>query len=209
MQNKLLKILGFFILISLITAFSCQKCGPFPDKYKVINAEIEMVSISFDTLNTPRLIVTELGSDSINYIDFGIVLEPVIENYFSYYQNLNSFSFIHQAYACSPVEPSPINQVLNIEIFTNKSFDVMHPKGSNLAEYFDVYVEDEQGGDGVQKLSLNEYLKTKPFVSYRLVLDLKTPPDHNESFSFTLVYTQEGSSVKSLTLQTATVTIIK
>ena len=207
MQNKLLKIIGFFILISLVGSFSCRKCGPFPDKYKVINAEIEMVSISFDTLNAPSLVVTELGSDSISYTDFGIVFEPVIETYFSYYQKLNSFGLINQAYACSPGEPSPVNHLLNVEIYTNKSFDATHPIGSNLAEYFDVYDESESGG--VQKVDLKEYLKTKPFVLYRLVLDLKTPPSQAEDFVFTLVYSQSGSSMNSLTLHTDTITILK
>ena len=208
MKNKLLKLIGFFVAISLIGSFSCRKCGPFPDKYRVIDAEIEMVSISFDTLNANRLVVTELGSDSIYYNDFGLVLEPVIETYFSFYQKINSFGFINQAYACSPGTPSPVNQLLNIEIYTNKSYDTTHPKGSNLAEYFDVYVADEKGSSEGQKLDLKEYLKTKPFVSYRLVLDLKTPPDHVEDFVFTLVYSQSGSSIKSLTLHTDTVTIL-
>ena len=47
MHKKIGVLIGFVVLSSSIGALSCRKCGPFPDKYKVVGMDALLNSIPF------------------------------------------------------------------------------------------------------------------------------------------------------------------
>ena len=208
MHKKVVILFSLLFVFSLFSILSCVKCGPFPDKYKVIDVKIEPVSVDYDTAGLTLPVLTELDTNPVHYTQFGLLLNPITQTYFSSNFYPNSFGIINSAYACSPVKPYTDDYITNIEIYTDKDFDAKHSKDDNLAEYFDVFVADNQTNT-VLKKDLISYLKSKPTVPHQIVLQLNTPPVKDTSFVFTVIYTQKGVALGSVNLETEVVRLIR
>ncbi|MCK5857122.1 MAG: hypothetical protein KAG64_06505 [Bacteroidales bacterium] len=177
--------------------------------YKIVDMDMQLVSVDFDTSKAPSLILTNLDAYPINYADFGIYLTPVKELYASFNQRVSSFGLINSAYACKPPTPRTNDYITKIEIFANKDYDSLHTQGTNIAEYFDVIAPNPYGNGMLIKQDLQAFFKSKIIVPNEMTLTLNTPPEFNTDFVFTIIYGQNGVSLGNLTLVTNTVTINK
>ena len=192
MKNKLLILLGGFSIIFLIGIFSCDKCGPFPNKFKIITLDwFNYKAIYSDTAST-RLILSEIANDTVEFNMYSIFIKPRQETYFA--QNINkwSFSLINSAYACSPGIPQTDEKIDSIVITSTKDFDINHPSGIGLSDLFDIIVLDDANGIYYKKYTLNDYIETNPYVPSELVLILKKQPDLTTDFEFLVKYYQNG-----------------
>ena len=210
MKKKGIAVLGFIVLISIIGTLSCRKCGPFPDRYKVIGMSAGLIHVKYDSSASPSLVRTELGSDTISYANLGIGLSARMEEYFSFYQKINSFGIISTAYACSPGRPTSSDRVTKLEIYANKDFDATHTVGSNLAEYFDIFLTYYTGRvDTEFKQDLQSFVKSKPIVPDVMVLLLKKPPKNSSKLVFTVKYSQDGVSFSDYEIDLDSILVLK
>jgi hypothetical protein len=192
MKNKLFILLGVFSLIFLSGIISCDKCGPFPNKFKIIGLEWFNYKVIYSDTTHPKLMVSEIDSDTVEYIMYSIFIKPRQETYFA--QNLNrwNFSLIHQAYACSPATPQTDEIIDSISITSSKDFDITHPSGNELSDLFDIIVLDYANGIDYKHYTFNDYIKTNPAVPNELVFILTAPPDVTTDFEFLVKYYQNG-----------------
>ena len=209
MKNKLLIILLSGFVISIILTISCHRCGPFPDRYKIIDldwgiSEVEYTSEPFELIN-----VSEINSDFVLFNKFAIYISPVQETYFSLYSQFNSSGFINSAYACSPVEPVTDDRIEKIEIFSDKAYDSDHDTNSNLASLFDVIVVDYNARIYQEMFDLLDFVSTKPTVPQGMTLVLNSPPTETTDFEFTVKYYQNGVSMDYFEFTTDKITIMK
>ncbi len=170
---------------------SCEKCGPFPDRYKIIDMEWSMYNLIFSDSMEQDFVLDQIVNDSVDYNSYCIMMFPITETYFTSNQ-FNSFSLITSAYACSPVIPTSDEKIDSIQIITNRDFDETHPAGSNLADIFDVIIDDPQNNIYNERHHLQYYTDTKPFVTNRIILLLNSPPTQTEEYVFTIKYYQDG-----------------
>src|SRR5688572_28284048 len=102
MRKKLLILLGGFSIICLIGIFSCDNCGPFPNKFKIVALDwFNYQAIYSDTADT-RLMLSEITNDTVVFYMYSIFISPRQETYFAQNMNRWSFSLINSAYACDP-----------------------------------------------------------------------------------------------------------
>ena len=168
MKNKLFILLGGFWILFLIGNFSCDTCGPFPNKFKMIGLDwFNYKAIYSDTAST-RLKLLEIANDTVD------------------------FSLINSAYACDPAIPQTDEKIDSIVITSAKDFDINHPSGIDLSDVFDVVVLDDANGIYFEKYTLDDYLDTNPYVPNELVLVLNKQPDLTTDFQFLVKYYQNG-----------------
>jgi len=198
MQKKILYVFGIMILITIVGIVSCTKCGD-STVYKVVDLYMEQTGVQFNGNNqTPdRLYYYDIYKDSVYYSFYGIYIEPDLQ--IAAVRNLHSPSFglVNTAYACDPIPATTNDRITDIEIIADQDYDDSHPKGSNLAEYFDVVVTYHHTNTYEIKHDLVDYLGRKPIVPDRLVLILKVKPKQNTRLRFTLNYKQNGVSMDS------------
>ena len=192
MKNKLFILLGGFWILFLIGNFSCDTCGPFPNKFKMIGLDwFNYKAIYSDTAST-RLKLLEIANDTVDFNMYSIDIKPKQETYFAQHSSRWSFSLINSAYACDPAIPQTDEKIDSIVITSAKDFDINHPSGIDLSDVFDVVVLDDANGIYFEKYTLDDYLDTNPYVPNELVLILNKQPDLTTDFQFLVKYYQNG-----------------
>lgn len=188
---------------------SCDKiiesCGPFDDKFRTVDFITDFKHLS--TTETPTLNVqySTLESDTARYDSFGLAMFPMVELYSFKKEKFNSFSFVSQAFACSPPVVRSEEIITQIEIFSSTNFNSEYTSETNLSELFDIIVL--YSDSGYQRSSLNEFLASKPTVPDEMFLLLKTAPETTDPIQFTIKYSQDGQLMKSYEYQTSPVVI--
>ena len=87
MKNKLFILLGGFWILFLIGNFSCDTCGPFPNKFKMIGLDwFNYKAIYSDTAST-RLKLLEIANDTVDFNMYSIDIKPKQETYFAQLYN--------------------------------------------------------------------------------------------------------------------------
>lgn len=195
------------LLLSVIATESCRKCDN-EQVYKVADLDFMVTGVQYNANANPKIYYFLIENDSIFFSFYGIILEPVKQLYAAC-QLPRSFGIINSAYACDPVLVSMKNRITDIQIITDKDYDDTHPKGSNIAEYFDIVVTYEHTNDYYSKYSLQEFLAKTPHVPDQMTLILNTEPKTDTKFNFKLRYFQEGSDLDSLEIDLGKITIIK
>jgi len=208
MKKKLLILFGLLSLITIINTISCTKCGD-STVYKVVDVYLKQTGVQFNANNQSpdRLYYFDIFHDTIYYSFYGIYMEPDLQVASVGELKTSSFGLVSTSYACDPVPASTNDRIDDIKITADHDFDDTHPKGSNLAEYFDVVVTYYHTNTNEEKYDLIEYLKRKPIVPDQLVLILKMKPKQNTYLSFTVKYTQEGSGMSSKTVKFDAITL--
>lgn len=193
MRNKLMILLGGFLIFILFGLFSCEdKCGPFPNKFKIIGLDwVNFKAIYSDTADT-RLLLSDIENDSVNYNEYSVLIVPRQETYFAQNARKNNFSLIQSAYACSPVIPTTDEKIDSIVILSESDFKLNYSSGKDLSDLFDVVVLDHANGIYHEKYNLKDYLATNPNVPSELTLILKEQPDLTTDFEFLVKYYQKG-----------------
>ncbi len=208
MRNKILLIVSIYFIILILGLVSCEKCGPFPSNYKVIGMESYLSNLVYSDTTEQDYMLKQITNDTVDYSSYSILLIPETETYFAS-KNLYSFSLITSAYACSPVIPTSDEKIDSIQIITNSDFDNTHPSGSNLADIFDVIINDYENGINNQRYQLQDYTDSKPYVSSEIILLLKNAPNETKEFEFTIKYYQDGISYDYFELIADAVVIMK
>ena len=191
-MKKVFIIFTVSFLILIIGLLSCDTCGPFADKLKVQSLYWNSYHAEYSETTEPKLILSDITTDSVNYNNYSIFIAPQMITYFSMLHNSNSFSLINSAYACDPVTPTTDETIDSILIISNKDFDATHLAGNSLSELFDIVVLDQANNIYYTKFDLSEYLITKPTVPTEITLILKSPPNLTEDYKFTVKYFQDG-----------------
>jgi len=193
MKTKLLvNLVGGFLFL-MAGLISCEKCGPFAGKFKVVGLDFSTQNAEYSETAERKLTLSLVEkNDTISYNLFSILINPEIEGIFSLHQKMPKFDLVSTAYACSPPIPTTDERIDSILITTNKYFDEQHPAGTNLSGLFDVVVFDEVNNIFYERFKLKDYVSTKPSVPGLLVLVLNNPPAKSEAFEFTVEYYQDG-----------------
>ena len=180
-------MLALFTTLSGI--FSCKndKCGPFPNRYKLVSMNGKSYQVTDTTTGNVQL--AEIDSDTLNFDQYAIYLKFGIATYYAG----TGFNWFSAAYACSPVEPTTDETIDGIRITSDKDFDPAHPAGSDLSDLFDVipayYHLSIYPSD---RYDLQQFIATQPKAPDELTLLLKARPDHPDIFSFQVAYHQDG-----------------
>ncbi|MCK5857123.1 MAG: hypothetical protein KAG64_06510 [Bacteroidales bacterium] len=199
MKKKIATIFLLLSLMSIIGIISCSKCDN-ATVYEVVDIYFDPTGVQYNGNNlTPdRLYFFDIYHDTIYYSFYGIYMEPDLRATASLEKGFNNFGLISTAYACDPVPASTNDRILDIKLFADNDFDDAHPKGSNLADCFDIVVTYEHTNTIDVKYKLIDYLARKPIVPDRMVLILTTKPKQNTKLAITLKYIQEGHSFSSV-----------
>ncbi len=192
MRFKLLILLGGFLLTLLIGLFSCDTCGPFPNKFKVVGLDWLNYQAVYSDTSQMRLSLSEIVNDTVDFEKYSIHIKPKQETFFAQNCNRSGFSLIPSAYACDPALPHTDETIDSITINAAKDFDTTHPAGSDLSDLFDVIVLDYTNNIYYEKYALIQYLQTTPYVPNELVLILTEQPDVTTDFEFFVKYYQDG-----------------
>lgn len=192
MINKLFILSCGFLIMFLIGIFSCDKCGPFPNKFKISGLDWFNYSAVYSDTATTRLMLSEIANDTVDFNMYAIVIKPRQETYFAQHSSRWSFSLINSAYACSPGIPQTDEKIDSIVITSAKHFDFNHPSGTGLSDVFDIIVLDDANSIYYEKYTLKDYLDTNPYVPNELVLLLNKQPDLTTDFQFLVKYYQDG-----------------
>lgn len=194
-------IVAYILLVSfsMITVVSCNltddDCGPFDDKFKTVDFQAELKSITISESPGLNLQYSTLESDTVGFDTFGLSMFPIGEYYSMNSERFNSFSLIPSSFACSPPIPVSEEMITDLEIFSNRNFNSEYTSGENLAELFEIVFL--YGNSGYQKSNLNEFLSSEPNVPDELFLVLKSAPETTEPIQFTVKYSQDGIDMDS------------
>jgi len=192
MKQKIIFIITGYVFILLIGLISCDKCGPFPDKLKVIGLDWHIYNAVYSEDADEKLILSEIINDTVDYNSYSIFITPITETYFTTVQRNKPFEWTNTAYACSPITPTTDDRIDSILIITNIDFDATHPAKSDLSQLFDIVVYDQANKIYYKKFTMNDYISTKPYVPNEMTLILNAPPSLTMSFDFTVKYYQDG-----------------
>ena len=206
MRKKILFVFGVMSLITIIGIVSCAKCGD-NTVYKVVDLYVYTTGVQYNPQDPVKLYYWNIYSDTIYYSFFGIYIEPEIEAYASVSERLRSFGFVKSAYACDPIPSTTEDRITNIKITANRDYDDSHPKGSNLADYFDVIYSYHHTNTIDQKQDLLKYIAKKPIVPDYMVLILNKKPKYDNQFKFVFSYYQNGVSMDSVIVNFDSVTL--
>ena len=186
------------LLILLFTFAACDTtgdCGPFADKFKTTNfvSEIRKVELGDSPISGPTLLLVE--DDTLSYDEFGILMTPIIETYFSSAERSRPLVLIPPAYACSPSPPSSDEVIRDMQIYSSEAFDGEHSVGENLADLFDIVVLDRTAGVYRQRFDLKDFLSRAPNAVDEIILVLDSRPQTTTEFEFEVKYFQEGEGL--------------
>jgi len=192
MKSKLLIILTGSLLFFLLGLVSCEKCGPFADKFKVVGLNFATMHSNYDVNKEWKLELSEIENDTIIYNAYSINISPRIIAFFSLNRNCQIFKLVNTAYACSPGILGTDERIDSIVITSQSDFSEDYAAGTDLSELFDVVVLDESNSIYFDKFKLSDYISTKPFVPNSMALILNRPPIKSKGFEFTVKYFQDG-----------------
>lgn len=198
-------LVNLFIIIAISCNVTGDDCGPFDDKFKTVDFQTDLKSITISENPSLDVQYTSLDSDTIRLEKFGLAMFPVGEYYSLNTKRLNSFSFLPSAFACSPPIPVSEEMITDVEIFSNRNFNSEYTSGENLAELFEVVVLYRNSG--YQRSNLNEFLSSEPNVPDEIFLLLKSAPETTEPIQFTVKYSQDGIDMDSYEFTTKAVVI--
>jgi hypothetical protein len=205
MNKKVFTIfIGYFLLTVITGLISCDdNCGPFPNKFKVTSIDWNTYRV---TLSADNIALSEITT-GVAFNQFGIHLKPKTQSYFSFI--INSCSLTTGLYACSPLEPTTDDKIIDIEITADKDFSNEYPQGTDLSGLFDIVISDWYRGIYADKYDLKEYLQTTPFVTQEMTLILKHAPQITDEYSFTVKYFQDGVDLDYSEFTTEDILVIK
>lgn len=193
MKNKLLILLSIFFLVFFVGLLSCNdNCPASPNKFKVVGLDWDNFSASYSATSNPKLTLSNIENDTVEYPLYSIYIRPIQETYFAHHVEHGSFSFVQTAYACSPRIPETDEKIDSVIIVATKAFDIDHPAGSDLSDLFDVVVLDYPNVIYHIKYDLKDYLNGNPEAPGELTLILREPPDTTTDFEFLVKYYQYG-----------------
>jgi len=204
-------IVAYILLVSfsMIAVVSCNltddDCGPFDNKFKTVDFQAELKSITISENPDLNVQYSTLESDTVGLDKFGLAMFPVGESYALNSKPLNSFSFIPSAFACSPPIPVSEEMITDIEIFSSRNFNSEYTSGENLAELFEIVVLYRNSG--YQQSNLNDFLSSEPNVPDEIFLVLKSAPETTDPIQFTVKYSQDGIDMDSYQFSTEEVVI--
>jgi hypothetical protein len=194
---------GYFLLTVITGLMSCDDCRPGPDKFKVTSINWNTYKV---TLTTGNLVLSEI-TNGVTFNQLGIHLKPQIQTYFSFKKN--NYSLTTGLYACSPIDPTTNEKIINIEITSNKDFTDEHPQGTDISELFDIVISNWYKGISADKYDLKEYIRTNPFVTKEMTLILKHAPQTTDEYKFTIKYFQAGAVLDYSEFTTSDILVIK
>jgi hypothetical protein len=204
MNRKVFTIfIGHFLLTVVTGLISCDDCGPFHDKFKVTSIDWNAYRV---TLSADNITLSEI-TNGVTFDQLGIDLKPKTQTYFSFI--INNYNLTTGLYACSPIEPTTDDKIINIEITANKDFSDEYPQGTDLSGLFDIVISDWYRGIYADKFDLKEYLQTTPFVTQEMTLILKHAPQITDEYSFTVKYFQDGVDLDYSEFTTNDILVIK
>ncbi len=204
MRRKVLTIfIGYFLLTLVTGLISCDDCGPFPDKFKVTSIDWNTYRV---TLTEGNVTLSEI-TNGVTFNQLGIHLKPKTQTYFSFI--INNYTLTTGLYACSPLEPTTDDKIIDIEINTNKDFSDEYPQGTDLSGLFDIVISDWYRGISADKYDLKEYLQTTPFVTQEMTLILRYAPQTADEYRFTIKYFQDGVDLDYSEFTTSDILVIK
>ena len=210
MKRKINFFITSYFMSLCFGIISCEDdCGPFPDSFKVIDLDWKTYEGIYAETPNNSLNLSEITDNSVPYNKLSIFIRPRKETYFSTINKINSINLISSAYACSPALPKTNDNIENIEIFANKSFNSNYPIGENLAEIFDVVVYEYENVNSYEKFDLVTYLTSKPIVPTEMTLILKESPIETSDFKFTVKYYQNGKDLDYVEFETNSIEIRK
>jgi hypothetical protein len=190
-KKQLIFISGFFIII-LLGLFSCEeKCGPFPNKFKVVGLYWKNYQATYsDTAG--GVLLGHIENNSVIYNKYSIFITPDQETYFAQNARKLTFNLIQSAYACSPLIPTTDEKIDSIVILSGSDFNANYLSGKDLSVLFDVVVFDRAKGIYYEKYNLKDYWASNPYVPTDLTLILKEQPAVTTDFIFQVKYYQKG-----------------
>ncbi len=204
MKNKVLFILTAYMFVFLLGLNSCEKCGPFPENFKVAGFDFDNVSATFSETDEPKLAFSEISNDTILYNLFSVLIETKAE---AIVHVDPTFNLINAAVACSPTIPRTDEKIDSILITTNQDFDETHQSGTNLHALFDIVVFDEANNIFNEKYTLINYIETKPFIPNNMFLILNSPPETSMHVEFTIHLFLDGIDIDFFEIKTKKVFI--
>jgi len=179
----------FILLLGLI---SCKKCGPFPEKFKVVGLDFNTFSAVYSETQEPRLTISDINNNTVVYNLYSILINTKIQALANEEYKNNYFDLINTAYACTPNILRTDERIDSILVIPNEDFDATHSFGEDLSELFDIVVYDPANGIDNEKFKLTDYISTKPSPPVEMFLILNSPPAVNQDFEFTVKYYQNG-----------------
>ncbi len=195
-KNINLFIISYLIFLT-ISVISCDDgCGGNASKYTITDFDWQQKKIE----NTDQGYQDYTIENEVNFDEYGIFITPIKE---SYYASTFDFNIINKTYACSPVEPTTIDKITNIEIITNTNFDTTHLEGSNIVEYFDIasYLPD------FNESNIEDFLNLNQNQLNHFILILKQAPLTVGEMSFTIKITLNANDSEVFEFTTSAITI--
>ncbi|HHM20570.1 MAG TPA: hypothetical protein ENJ20_00980 [Bacteroidetes bacterium] len=122
MKNSTIRILSVFLVLQLLMVFSCfpgNDCGPFDDIFYKVS---QIQAINIDKTNSTDIHLQQWPDSSnvlLDHFAIAIVVEP---DYFTSIKPRFHNPFLHEALACSPPSPEPVESISGIEIVSNADF---------------------------------------------------------------------------------------
>jgi len=207
--KTILLIAGIAVLFTFIT-ISCNtptdlNCGPFPDKFRVTDFSTSIKKVTHFDPSTTSIQLSEIQSDSIQFNEFAIDMYPVTEVYFSSVFNKINLQFIQSAYACSPINTTSDDKILDIQIYSDKDFSAEFPAGENLAELFEIYALYMR--EGPKRVNLIDFIAEEPNAPDQLILLLQSGPSEASEIQFSVRYSQVGEKLTEFEFSTTPITL--
>lgn len=184
MKKYLKGILVFSGIHLLITLASCSddvECGRGNDKFGITGFSI--IESRFEDENNLFNALPVNTNDTISYDSLYLNMNANIQT-FSYQ---GKGSFIGSAYACSPIPPSPVDTVANIQVFSQEqtgvfTFTVL----DNLTDHFDIISFTQTGGFNT-RISLKEFNLNERLASSSYFLFPTQKPDSITNISYKVI----------------------
>jgi hypothetical protein len=181
---------ALFALLSVSCNLTGDDCGPFKDKFKVVNFDVELKNLSISSSPEFQVQHSTLERDTVKFNEFSVGFFPISEYYSSNTLPTSFFSFFPEAYACSPPIPVSEERISDIRIFSNQGYNSNFSAEDNLSKLFDVVTFYRS--KGYNRLGLNEFISSNPFVPDELFLIPNSAPETTEPITFKIQYYQDG-----------------
>jgi hypothetical protein len=97
--------------------------------------------------------------------------------------NLNS-SIMSSAFACDPVIPDDVEELLSITVISNSDFNNEYPKGTDLSPILDVLVAQISSEIKYERLKLKDFIDSKLKGEDLIYLVFNTPPSVDQLYQF-------------------------
>ena len=196
------------ILVSNCRFSSCDDVGPSPDKYKLKDYRFYVKRLtSLKYVNSDSCIVSKDSlidiSGPVNYKLLVFSFNFIMEEFFS-----ETVKFPNALYACSPAPPTSADIIDSIVVISNKDYDSLHPKGTNLADIIrciSIAYKYSSKFCG----TLKEFYEKGSEPPEKLDLLLMKPPEKEDYYKFTIKYYQKGVDIDYFEVATDSIYIKK